>query len=169
MHTIVKATMHWAPQSWHKLDPRIKFKGEPLFSQADASHSRLWSEVSEIRGRAQSALPHRPPRTFTGSFEVVNGLTDRAVYVYWQQINPSERNGPDFGYAVTEVLEAGRPKPIHPSNVTGAYALFPKISLKQHKFFVAARNILGNSQELSEVIVPHHDQSKQHVNCVFPS
>ena len=88
----------------HKVNPA------PLFSQADASDSRLWSEVSETRGRAQSALPHRPPRTFTGSFEVVNGLTDRAVYVYWQQINPSERNGPEFGYTVTEVLEAGRPE-----------------------------------------------------------
>ena len=51
-------------------------------------------------------------------------------------------------------------RPIIPANVTGAYALFPRISLKEHKFFVAAKNSLGTSQELSQVTVPHHDQSK---------
>ena len=76
--------------------------------QANASDSRLWSEVSETKGQPLAALPRRPPRTAAGSFEVVNGLTDRAVYVYWQQINPSEWNGPDFGYTVTEVLEGGQ-------------------------------------------------------------
>jgi hypothetical protein len=70
--------------------------------------SRLWSEPSEILGRPRASVPLRPPRTALGSFEIVGGLQERSVYVYWQQIKKNEQFGFDFNYKITEVLEDGR-------------------------------------------------------------
>ncbi len=61
-----------------------------------------------MRGRTPATIPARPPRTALGSFEIVGGLEDRSVYVYWQSIGDSERNGPDFSYQITEVMVDGR-------------------------------------------------------------
>lgn len=120
-----------------------------------------------------------------GSFEIVGGLQDRTIYVYWQQITKTKRNGEDFRYSVTEVFESGNVRyasgpelysnkletlainntnplpffrPINPVNVTATYAVFPHISLQNHSFYVASQNEMGFSPNTSSVFVAHHDK-----------
>ena len=76
--------------------------------QADPSETRLWSDVVTATARTLPRVPSTPPRVAQGSFEVVGGMQERRVYLYWQQIPDTARNGPDFSYVVTEVSEAGK-------------------------------------------------------------
>ena len=71
---------------------------------------RLWSRVAHAKVHTQQALPAAAPRMTPGSFEIVGGLQDRTVYVYWQRIDPTQKNGKDFKYSVTSVVEAGNVK-----------------------------------------------------------
>lgn len=57
-----------------------------------------------------ATIPDSPPRTTLGSFEIVSRSQHRSVYVYWQQIPTSQKNGPGFNYTVTNVLEKGQEK-----------------------------------------------------------
>ena len=98
---------YYAAMNAHVVDRALSFL-HPNVLVTFPEQERNWRGVEAAREKFGGMFERMPG--FTGSFEVVNGLTDRAVYVYWQQIHPSERNGPDFGYTVTEVLEAGRPE-----------------------------------------------------------
>lgn len=73
--------------------------------QADVDEERLWSEFNEITSRTLSKIPERPPKVTQGSFEIVGGLQDRQIYLYWQNLQKEEENGPDFKYVVTQVKE----------------------------------------------------------------
>jgi hypothetical protein len=67
----------------------------------------MWSEASVSSVRTMAALPEKPPRMARGSFEIVGALQQRLIYVYWQHVPDFLRNGPDFEYIVTQVIEAG--------------------------------------------------------------
>ena len=68
----------------------------------------LWSDYAEITGRTLADIPEMPPKITKGSFEVVtHHIEKRNVYVYWRQIEEYYRNGPNFRYIITEVLEDG--------------------------------------------------------------
>lgn len=52
-------------------------------------------------------VPGAAPKTDIGSFEVIAGLYNRDVYLYWQQIPEYMYNGENFGYKVIYVKEGG--------------------------------------------------------------
>ena len=67
---------------------------------------KLWSPFATKKARTKAAIPQKPPVMTMGSFEVVShDIQKRSVYVYWRQIPIFERNGPNFRYTVTEVME----------------------------------------------------------------
>jgi len=58
--------------------------------------------------RTLPEVPAAAPRMARGGFEVVAGLQERQIYVYWQQIPREQQHGPDFHYFVSEVKEGQR-------------------------------------------------------------
>ena len=107
-----------------------------------------------------------PPKMTLGSFETVShDIQKRTIYVYWRQIPDFNRNGPNFTYIVTEVMEAGQKKivPIVPNKVTKAYAMFTDLRLANYTFFVTSQNDNGTAEgPATKIFVPHYDQSKIH-------
>ena len=68
----------------------------------------MWSEATNQKGRTLPSIPKVPPQTAIGSFEIVDiSATERNVFAYWRQINPSDRNGPGFRYNIKEVFIDG--------------------------------------------------------------
>ena len=71
----------------------------------------MWSDYANYTVRTLPDVPQNPPKTTPGSFEIVNHqMGKRNVYVYWSQIPDFERNGPNFRYIITNVLEGGLEK-----------------------------------------------------------
>lgn len=49
----------------------------------------------------KNIVPKRPPQTDVGSFECVTSSVDKStrdIYIYWQQIDDSEKCGEKFQY-----------------------------------------------------------------------
>ncbi|XP_043227242.1 cytokine receptor-like [Amphibalanus amphitrite] len=125
-------------------------------SMADVvTYPDLWSPPLETVLRTQATVPAASPRTTLGSFDLVGRATSRTVYVYWQQIEAQEQNGPQFGYCAVR-LRPGRAAAT-PDNTTDAYALFRDLDLGRHEFSIAACNSEGKSAEPATLVVPEQE------------
>merc|ERR1719228_3139340 len=111
---------------------RSKKTNESLLEMSD----KLWSPYVTKVERTLADKPEMPPKMTMGSFEVVShDIQKRTIYVYWRQIPDYNRNGPNFRYTVTEVIEAGKlRRPIVPKVVTKAYAMFTDLRLANYTF-----------------------------------
>ena len=115
------------------------------------------SKPSIQTGRTQPTIPGSSPFTTPGSFEMVElGFNERRVFVYWKQIDARGRNGPEFRYMVTQVMEAGnKVQPLEPLKITDAYAEFSTMpSDREYWVYVASENAKGTSRNTSRVYVP---------------
>ncbi|KAF0287177.1 Cytokine receptor [Amphibalanus amphitrite] len=101
-----------------------------------------------------ACLPRlRAPRW--ARFDLVGRATSRTVYVYWQQIEAHEQNGPQFGYCAVRLRPGRAAAP--PDNTTDAYALFRDLDLGRHEFSIAACNSEGKSAEPATLVVPEQE------------
>ena len=93
------------------LYPYAMYTVQVRLQSQTATEDRLWSDVTKQEARTEATVPFRAPTVAQGSFEIVGGaLQSRRIYVYWQQIEPEQKNGPDFHYKISEVFEAGLPR-----------------------------------------------------------
>lgn len=120
----------------------------------------LWSDSVTVSGKTESSIPPHAPKTAPGSFEVVGGLEERSVLIYWQKLPPTIYNGPGFGYDVTEVIEDGRVVPIVPNHIANAYAKFDRLNLINYTFFITSKNDIGDAPDTSSVFVAGSDLLK---------
>jgi len=118
--------------------------------------------------RTMATVPDAQPSTTSGCFETVdlsngdglNGLAGgkRNIFVYWRQINPTQRNGPGFKYRVTRVidLETRQTLPVEPDSTTAAYAKFERMDRNRgYIVYVTAQNSQGTAQgDSSSVVIP---------------
>ena len=143
-----------------------------LSAVANASDDRMWSDIAEQRNRTLPSTPANPPTTVFGGFEMVDvSPTERNVFVFWKQIHPFEKNGPDFRYSVvskrtanpwhiagiTESLEES------PGKVTESYALFSRLSdATSYQVTVTSINSQGTSQQNSTMVIPSNENNQLH-------
>jgi len=113
-----------------------------------------WSAPTINTFRTKPTLPGAVPKTDIGSFEVLGGLPNRDVYIYWQQIPDHLKNGDKFEYKIISVEENGHKRSLTPNETTNAYAKFRGISFNSFRFKIVAANEKGYSKDVSEVYVP---------------
>lgn len=152
------------PFELHHINATKVCKVEKKISKRDpgscVQKGPLWSDSVTVSGMTQSSIPPHAPKTAPGSFEVVGGLEERSVLVYWQKLPPTIYNGPGFGYDVTEVVEDGRVVPIIPNHVANAYAKFDRLNLSNYTIFVTSKNDVGDAPDTSKVFVAGSDLLK---------
>ena len=136
-----------------------------LSARADPANSHLWSEYARASGATLATRPTSPPTTCIGSFEVFNYPTNRAVVVYWQQLEEKYHSGPNFRYQIVQVLEDERRVKRVASEVTDSYAKFNILpSHHGYTFHVNSVNDEGAAAGSSSVFVP----SKQEISDLIP-
>ena len=144
-----------------------------LSAVANASDDRMWSDVAVQRNRTLPSIPTKPPTTVFGGFEMVDvSPTERNIFVYWKQINPFEKNGPDFHYSVvsqeTDDLwhRNGRSHLLEqtPSKVTESYASFIRLSSSAtYRVTVLSVNSQGSSLKNNSMIIPSNEDNQLHM------
>lgn len=95
-----------------------------------------------------------------GSFEIVaagNSLEHREAYIYWQQIDEVQKNGPEFKY----VIRVEGYEQMQPVEITNAYAKFKNLSVaKSYTFNIWSMNTKGYAEKYSSVTVPKRQDRK---------
>ena len=87
------------------------FKIRMQSNNSNITDEKYWSEYAVNTSKTLADVPDAPPQTARGGFEVVtHHLQKRNVFVYWRQIEEYFKNGPNFKYAITEVLQNGAPR-----------------------------------------------------------
>ncbi|XP_008178335.1 cytokine receptor-like isoform X1 [Acyrthosiphon pisum] len=123
-----------------------------------------WSSPGHITLKTKPSIPRRPPRTDIGSFESITSRIDKSkrnVFIYWQQIDDSEKCGDSFEYRAyyTSTTEQNK-SIIHYSNeIYESYAKFQGLSTSVgYNFTVYSSNKEGLSKEFSTIYVPSESQ-----------
>jgi hypothetical protein len=143
-----------------------------LSAVANKSDERMWSEIAEQRHRTLASVPLESPKTALGGFEIVDvSPTERKVLVYWKQIRPIEKNGPDFRYEVASWMKGsvlpidGEPElPINSDiHVTESYASFPRLSSTSiYKIDITSANSQGRASKNSSIVIPSNQNHQLH-------
>ena len=152
-----------------------------ISAKANASDDRMWSDIAQQRNKTLPSIPANPPTTVFGGFETVDvSPTERNVFVYWKQIHPFEKNGPDFQYSVVSQeienpwysgsVELDKrfhytPEPFKqsPTKVTESYAGFPKLSsTTRYRVTVTSLNSQGISSRNSTMVIPSNEDNQLH-------
>ena len=110
---------------------------------ANASDARYWSQTTSVEQRTLATVPPSPPRIHPASFEVIGGINDRTVVVFWQKLDDKLHNGEDFRYTVTDVRQDGHSQPLMPVTTTSTFMEFQKVGLGQQSIFITSENSVG--------------------------
>ncbi|XP_050530004.1 cytokine receptor [Daktulosphaira vitifoliae] len=118
-----------------------------------------WSIPGYVTMKTKPSIPKRPPLTDVGSFESVPSpihKSSRDIFIYWQHIDDSEKNGDLFEYRAFYTTEMSNNQTFHQSNVTHKnYALFQGLSNNiGYNFVVYSANKEGLSSVYSAIYVP---------------
>ena len=114
-----------------------------LSGMANASDPRYWSQPTSAEQRTLASLPPSPPRIHPGSFEIIGGINDRTVVVFWQKLDEKLHNGNSFRYTVTDVRQEGHSQPLLPVTTTSTFMEFQKVGLGQQSIFITSENSMG--------------------------
>ena len=87
-----------------------------LSGKGNISDPKYWSKVAKITGSTLAKSPQFAPKTHPGSFEVITGLNERTVIVYWKNLEKKYHNGPNIKYVITDDIEGEKSLPIQLSN-----------------------------------------------------
>ena len=124
---------------------------------ANASDSRYWSDVAHIEQRTLPVVPPTPPTTHPGSFEIIGGINDRTVVVFWKKLDEKFHNGDNFRYTVTNTWVGNHPIPLEPHVTTSAYMEFRKVSLEQFSVSITSENSVGQVSYKTFIFRFHKD------------
>ena len=90
-----------------------------------------------------ASLPPSPPRIHPGGFEIIGGINDRTVVVFWQKLDEKLHNGEDFRYTVTDVRQDGHSQPLLPVTKSSTFMEFQNVGLGQQSIFITSENSVG--------------------------
>ena len=110
---------------------------------ANASDPRYWSQPTSVEQRTLASLPPSPPQIHPGSFEIIGGINDRTVVVFWQELDEKIHNGDNFRYTVTDVRQESQSEPLLTVITTSTYMEFQKVGLGQQSIFITSENSMG--------------------------
>ncbi|XP_076063626.1 cytokine receptor-like isoform X3 [Oratosquilla oratoria] len=115
----------------------------------------MWSEPAIVINRTKPMVPEVSPNPNVTGFEVMNDMSYRSIYITWQEIDPLQKAGPNFEYAI-EVYKSGEDEPLNVSPVvlTSSYAKFTKMDFFEYRFDIYATNSEGRGKEKTSIIVP---------------
>ena len=136
-----------------------------LSAVANASDDRMWSNWAEQRNRTLPTKPANPPTAVFGGFEIVDvSASERNILAYWKQIDPREKNGPQFQYQVVSLLKGDYELPIHStSKVTDSYASFPNLSSAEtYRVIVTSANSQGRASKNTTLVIPSNRNNQLH-------
>ena len=114
-----------------------------LSGMANASDPRYWSQPTSVEQTTLPSLPPSPPRIHRGGFEIIGGINDRTVVVFWQKLDEKLHNGEEFRYTVTDVRQDGHSQPLLPVTKTSTFMEFQKVGLGQQSIFITSENSVG--------------------------
>lgn len=139
--------------SWY--DVRIRVRTDKAEDTEE-----MYSEVSGLGFRTEPRIPDRSPKVDQGAFFIND---DNDVYIFWEELSKSERNGPNASYAITEVRENGKPVKRVPIEITNTMAKFGKIDPhNSYEFTIRSKNSLGTSEYGSLIRVPSKRERLPH-------
>ncbi|CAL4058619.1 unnamed protein product [Meganyctiphanes norvegica] len=112
----------------------------------------MWSTPMIKTIHTLSTKPTAVPETIRGMFEVHNSLDKRDIYIFWQKIDPLQKNGNDFQYIVEAYDESDM-------NITEKYqdssfVVFENLNFDSYRFVITPSNEKGKGENYSEVYVP---------------
>ena len=111
----------------------------------------LHSPPAQATTRTKPAPPTRPPTIDQACFEVVEGVAESILLVYWQSLEAWEENGPQFQYEVAMVGE----DPSVPKKITSSFAQFDNLPSKRKILVsISSSNSAGISSTESTMIIP---------------
>ena len=124
-----------------------------LSGMANASDARYWSQPASAEQKTLASIPPSPPRIHPGSFEIIGGINDRTVVVFWQKLDEKLHNGEDFRYTVTDVRQEGHSEPLLPVTTTSTFMEFQKVGLGQQSIFITSENSMGQVSFYCKIIL----------------
>merc|ERR1719507_1008128 len=155
--------------SWTEYEIQVRL----LSGMANVSDPRYWSEPTSVEQRTLASRPPSPPRIHPGSFEIIGGINDRTVVVFWQKLDEKLHNGDNFRYTVTDVRQDGHSQPLLPVTATSTFMQFQKVGLGQQRIFITSENSIGQAPTSAEIVVPsasdlRHIQPKSFTRTLYP-
>ena len=114
-----------------------------LSGMANASDPRYWSQPTSVEQTTLASLPPSPPRIHPAGFEIIGGINDRTVVVFWQKLDEKLHNGEDFRYTVTDVRQDGHSQPLLPVTKSSTFMEFQNVGLGQQSIFITSENSVG--------------------------
>ncbi|XP_063699805.1 cytokine receptor-like [Culicoides brevitarsis] len=131
--------------AWY--DVRIRVRTDRSSDTED-----MYSAVGTTPVHTEARIPDRPPKMDEGAFFIND---DNDIYIFWEELLKSERNGPNASYVVTEVRENDRQVSRVPVETKNTFAKFSKTDMyAEYKFVVRSQNSLGKSTHGSLIRIP---------------
>jgi len=155
--------------SWTKYEIQVRL----LSGMANASDARYWSQPASAEQKTLASIPPSPPRIHPGSFEIIGGINDRTVVVFWQKLDEKLHNGENFRYTVTDVRQEGHSEPLLPVTTTSTFMEFQKVGLGQQSIFITSENSMGQAPTSAKIVVPaarelRNIQPKSFTRTLYP-
>jgi hypothetical protein len=114
-----------------------------LSGMAAVTDERYWGAVAVVKQRTVAIAPPSPPRIHPGSFEIVGGMNDRTVVVFWQKLEEDKHNGANFRYTATEVRQGELKVDLKPEQTSKAYMVFKGVGLEEYNISITSENDNG--------------------------
>uniref|UniRef100_A0A1A9WHQ8 Cytokine receptor n=1 Tax=Glossina brevipalpis TaxID=37001 RepID=A0A1A9WHQ8_9MUSC len=115
----------------------------------DDDDDTMWSEATEKYFNTSQRKPDRAPKLPLGSFYIYN--TETQLRLYWEQLEESEQNGPEFHYIINEINEDDII--INTTRTNDTTIAFPYNNNHIRTFNIKSANILGESEESNSILV----------------
>ncbi|KAI9589947.1 hypothetical protein GQX74_008115, partial [Glossina fuscipes] len=125
---------------------KIRAKSNAVDDNDDDS---MWSEATEKHFITLQRKPDRSPKLPLGSFYIYN--TETQLRLYWEQLEESEHNGPEFHYIINEIDE--NDIIINTIRTNDSTIAFPWKNTHARKFHIKSANILGESEASNSLLV----------------
>ncbi|XP_037930826.1 cytokine receptor [Teleopsis dalmanni] len=144
-NTEVHIQLYDLPFAFYKYDLKIRVKVKTALLK-----EKMWSEPFLLSFNTSARLPDRPPRTSNGSFYIDS--TETYVRLYWELLGPTEYNGDNFTYIISEFLNHTLMQ--HQSiQFENNSAKFRLDKYSSYHFQIKSSNHLGESREASIISI----------------
>ncbi|KAJ6644668.1 Cytokine receptor [Pseudolycoriella hygida] len=126
----------------------------------NASYEGMWSNFTSTTFRTLSRIPDEPPKVDASGFNVDDNGN---IYLYWNELPVSKKNGNNLTYNIT--IERGAPRNIRPNITTNTMAKFDRMTSYMDNdliFHIRSSNDDGNSKVASVIVVPKLQDRLKH-------
>ncbi|ALC49571.1 et [Drosophila busckii] len=147
--TLLEICLHHIPLAYHNYTLHVQRRYE---------HSKArWSPSVGYSFRSAATAPKRPPLVWPDGFQLQQEQNQQQLRVFWQQLQPAEYNGPDFGYELNISDSQGQlvsqPQVEWQANMAIIRQL-KKTSSGPYMLHIWSRNAEGRSPQSSKLHIP---------------